>query len=258
MNQKARYNFLDFLRYINALPFNSRETVAHYFKDARIILADLPKDGPDNILPNQDDIPLDLPFTTCFFEGNLDYESFDFTKQVPIKVMYVLVREMAPNNYYFNFSAYVGSRPAVCVHVAENINPTWLPLMKEIVRRVLDAMKANDVCTERTNIRLKAKTSDGINYIHKIKEVIHVVPKGQQPKKVEEHSVIDWTHRWEVRGHWRKTDGIGKDRSGQYGVKGFTWVNPHSKGPEDKLLVKKIRTFKGVQDGTKTEGTQSH
>jgi hypothetical protein len=44
-----------------------------------------------------------------------------------------------------------------------------------------------------------------------------------------------------VRGHWRKVNGIGKDRSGEYCVKEFTWVTEHDKGPDGKPLIRKTR-----------------
>lgn len=55
---------------------------------------------------------------------------------------------------------------------------------------------------------------------------------------------IDWSHRWEVRGHWRKIEGLGKDRADNYGVIGFTWVKCHSKGPENKPVIKKAYLVK--------------
>lgn len=84
---------------------------------------------------------------------------------------------------------------------------------------------------------------------HRISHIVRVMPR-----KVAKASVlpitqggrIDWTHRWEVRGHWRRIEGgIGKDREGIYSVGGFTWVKEHARGPEDKLLIKKTRLIKG-------------
>ena len=57
--------------------------------------------------------------------------------------------------------------------------------------------------------------------------------------------VIDWTHRWEVMGHWRKCKGIGKDREGVYCEPNATWIKEYVKGPEDAELIKKVRIIKG-------------
>ena len=95
--------------------------------------------------------------------------------------------------------------------------------------------------TVRTNIRVKGK-SKGQTYFHKIKQVIYLGLKHESTKatKIDGESV-DWSHRWEVRGHWRKCRGIGKDREGLHNVRGFTWVVPHIKGDEALPLIKKIR-----------------
>lgn len=53
---------------------------------------------------------------------------------------------------------------------------------------------------------------------------------------------VEWKHCWEVMGHWRKIEGIGKDRDGEYNQHGRTWVNPCVKGEGD--LIKKVRIIK--------------
>lgn len=53
---------------------------------------------------------------------------------------------------------------------------------------------------------------------------------------------VDWKHSWEVMGHWRSIDGIGKDRNGEYNQNGRTWINPCVKGKGE--LIKKVRIFK--------------
>lgn len=101
---------------------------------------------------------------------------------------------------------------------------------------------------EKVNERFKVGSGKG-KQIYKIKEVVHIAlyRKGgdQLPKTTAQGKVIDWSHRWEVMGHWRKVSGIGKDPSGAYGVQGFTWVSPHERGPENKPVVKKVRIVEG-------------
>lgn len=79
---------------------------------------------------------------------------------------------------------------------------------------------------------------------HKINYFIRIKPKYSvsKPEPIFAKE-IDWSHQWWVRGHWRKFDGIGKDRNGDYNTKGFTWVIPHLKGPETLPVVKKVRIF---------------
>jgi hypothetical protein len=77
--------------------------------------------------------------------------------------------------------------------------------------------------------------------IHRIHRVIHVAPKSYIKSNPESRRNIDWTHRFEVRGHWRKVDTIGKDREENYTVNGYTWVKHHTRGPDDLPLIKKLR-----------------
>lgn len=59
--------------------------------------------------------------------------------------------------------------------------------------------------------------------------------------------VLVLSHRWEVRGHWRSISGLGKDETGNYIVRGLTWVAAHEKGPEQARLVKKTRLIGGAE-----------
>jgi hypothetical protein len=64
-----------------------------------------------------------------------------------------------------------------------------------------------------------------------------------------ENIKIDFSHRFSIRGHWRELNEnnsktlIGKDRTGNYCVQGWTWVRDSIKGNEDKPLLRKVRTI---------------
>jgi len=59
----------------------------------------------------------------------------------------------------------------------------------------------------------------------------------QSSKRIKEFS-----HRFEVAGHWRKVKRFGHDREGNL-IQGKTWVRPCIKGPQDKPLIKKTRVI---------------
>jgi hypothetical protein len=101
---------------------------------------------------------------------------------------------------------------------------------------------------ERVNERFKVGSGQGKQVV-KIKDIIHIRMKRKQDhSQPGESQNIEWSHRWEVMGHWRKITGIGKDDQGRYHVNGFTWVLPHTKGPEEKELVKKTRIYLGPKN----------
>lgn len=92
-------------------------------------------------------------------------------------------------------------------------------------------------------VKIKQKIGSGKNkQLLKIKNIVHVTQKiNIKNIKPLFSQKIDWSHRWEVRGHWRRVEGLGKDPTGNYCVKNFTWINEHVKGPGSKPLIKKIR-----------------
>lgn len=61
------------------------------------------------------------------------------------------------------------------------------------------------------------------------------------PQKVNRQK-IDWSHRFWVRGHYRKIEGVGKNRDGEYCLTGKTWVREHEKGEGE--LIDKVRIIK--------------
>lgn len=91
----------------------------------------------------------------------------------------------------------------------------------------------------------RLKIGRGVNRkLVKIKDLVVIYPKQEKEMAVDDlklHSEVDWSHRWQVRGHWRKCSGLGKDRGGSYSSIGYTWVVPHEKGPDHLPLVKKTR-----------------
>lgn len=112
--------------------------------------------------------------------------------------------------------------------------------VKKIVWRLAN-LEGHKSATVKTNIRVKMK-SKGETYFHKIKHVIYLGLTHEKGRSVSvEGEPVDWSHRWEVRGHWRKIRGVGKDRDNKPIVNGFTWVVPHIKGDESLPLIKKIR-----------------
>lgn len=109
------------------------------------------------------------------------------------------------------------------------------------LKTIFDKIRTKTVEYGSENVNIRFRIGHGENrQSGKIKSVIHVRLKNGKGNYTSGTNV-EWSHRWEVRGHWRKIQGVGKDREGTYNTQGFTWVMPHEKGPEEKDLVKKIR-----------------
>lgn len=82
-----------------------------------------------------------------------------------------------------------------------------------------------------------------------LKDVLPVITVSRESRFPRNHvedtemrPAIDWQHRWEVAGHWRRAK-HGHDPNGE-AILGRTWVKNFVKGPEDKPLVVKERRVK--------------
>ena len=195
------------------------------------------------------------PFQTCWFQflekqgRNDDGElitDFGFFQNGEFQVFGIFIDEVGPHRYLF---AMLTSHPEQnglmrmqMGHCSQDEDSeTW-----RTVAQFLQPFSKSFTCgIEKTSARLKFKKRSGEKVNHKIKKIIHILPKTaskSDKKDIENQSArIDWKYRWQVRGHWRKKDGIGKNRAGEYAVSGYTYVAEHEKGPEDAPLIKKTR-----------------
>ncbi|HEY8271211.1 MAG TPA: hypothetical protein VIG33_10020 [Pseudobdellovibrionaceae bacterium] len=111
-----------------------------------------------------------------------------------------------------------------------------------IVTSFLQDLSKKSLGQERVRTSIKIGTGK-MKRLHRLRRIIHVAPRKYARAAPETHRHIDWTHRFEVRGHWRKIDTLGKDRQGKYCIHGYTWISHHEKGPETLPLVRKVRLF---------------
>ena len=92
--------------------------------------------------------------------------------------------------------------------------------------------------------RVKRKKADGYKEFLRLRRPIIITDKQNRKSLGSPNDKIDWSYRWEVRGHWRKLispESLGKDPNGEYKIKGYTWVKPYDKGPEDKVKLSRKR-----------------
>jgi hypothetical protein len=200
-------------------------------------LPDLPADA------EEDD--LDLPFPTCAFENLGRMSLFELrAKDDPTRLISVdvlVINEVSPKKYEGWVLWFHKGDPQTSLQY-NAFRPDEFPrYFRSIQRMYLSQFKRAVLGIETTNEAVKIKT-DGQKVHHRLRKIIRVVPKGRASEtKAAFGRTINWSHRFEVRGHWRKSDTLGKDREGNYCVEGYTWVVPHTRGPEELPLVKKVR-----------------
>lgn len=146
-----------------------------------------------------------------------------------------------------------GVSPAsVSVTVYRDVDPYngsgYMPPGLEMAERWLHLINEGAMGVEQTDAKVYLPRTDKRHKTkpHEIRRIVHIVASRKDrdhAAPVTQGGVIDWSHRWEVRGHWRKVHGIGKDRAGDYKIVGHTWVKNFTKGPAELPLIVKTRVM---------------
>jgi len=176
---------------------------------------------------------LDAPFKVFSIERiNGPLVSTDVTNNKPhaTEINCVVVEEVEPKKYRFltllTYPQY--KRSFVLASNSEGA----------LVESYINRLNTERVGFENT--RQSIKIGSGKEKTNRrIRKIVYVCPKKEYEKQNEKlGKQIDWSHRWLVRGHWRKCEGtLGKDREGLHCIPNYTWVVDHVKGPEDKILI---------------------
>lgn len=202
----------------------------------------LPKNQETKHLAIEDrEVELDLPFPTVSIEVKDQCLTIpDVDDKLEVSIICFVVHEVAPKDY--EYYLYVQMK-----------NKTFSMKMKNklnglIVEKFLERLKNESVGSVREKHRCKLKVGK-VKTIHKIKDVIYVCPHSYKSElESQSRGPVDWSHSFWVRGHWRKIDGIGKDRQDVRGVDGYTWVSHYIKG--DGPLVTKTRLITTKKERT--------
>lgn len=203
----------------------------------------VPAEGQEHSRPVDHESRLDLPFTDCFFEilGRPLLEFEENKSRGYLNGVYI--HEIGPRDYLIMCLMSVRSGGPYTIYALPS-NERATPLadhIRGIVAALLDRLTLEDAGVSNPRHAIKVRTSEG-KIQHRINRVVHVAPRSAHHVAQSNSSKeIDWSHRFEVRGHWRRTAALGKDREGIYCVEGYTWVREHVRGPEHVPLIKKTR-----------------
>lgn len=222
--------------------------------------------GQDYVFGREEIERVSLPFQCCFFEffdasGFLKIKAYE---GVNISFCSFLVAETSPTDWLLWAEAENDSNGESAMLFAEinlpkTINTLTMKGGLELVgdlnfdlgTHAIGRFFAVLLALQQTHLAgrtLKGETirfRDNKRELRKVKisPAVHVFPKTTDYPKVNLGADIEWSHRWTVRGHWRKVAGIGKDREGKYTQSAFTWVLPHEKGRDDQKAIQKTRIF---------------
>lgn len=191
------------------------------------------------------DAPLDLPFSLCVFE-DIDKNILSLVKNEDDLDTYkeiraVLVMEHG-GDYIFADLYYKGSDKGIALITKKS--PDSYKSRLGVIRRLCKTLnnKKNKTGSVKTNTRIKLDAYSGKT----IKRLVVISDSNQKSlTSIKLGTEVDWSHAWEVRGHWRSVKGLGRNRCGDYCIEGYTWVSPHVKGKGD--LLTKTRFKPGVE-----------
>lgn len=231
---EARQIFYKEIKNVRPIVFSS--SLFNEIEDRATAISSIGIDEPQSLLG--------LPFPVCSFEFLNPMSAFSSYRDLDVKhvMTCLLVIEISPSKKMF----FEAMAPTKDIKDRGRLN-YWssddvvTANRTELIRAYLDILNKSAMGVEC--VREKMRIGHGADRsIHKINQVVRVCPKRhEQHEPTIQGRGIDWSHRWEVRGHWRACSGIGKDRNDIYQMAGFTWVRNHERGPDHLPLVKKTR-----------------
>lgn len=211
-----------------------------YFEDCHQFLFYVSEDKePVKILEVHSE-PLDLPYPCIHIEVPNMYISVPHHSEVEkVYVCSFIATEISPKEYHFLAYLIVNGKKHIIEVTKERDAGAWGDF-NAFLKFYLDRLSKEKIGVESPSMKVKIGGGSSKRF-YKPSAITHVSPKKYTDSVTTTigGKMIDWTHRWEVRGHWRTVQGIGKDRSGEYVVQGFTWISNFVKGPENAPIIKK-------------------
>ncbi len=200
------------------------------------------------------DAEVSLPFSAVSIElsDGLELEGFEGSKLVTTCVLAVEVRPMVYTVFCLTESP-TGSYKEIHRFNIEEGDASVLNYYCNLINE-------SESGTEVVNTKVKIGNGSQKTK-HYIRKVVHITKDRKNYTNSGNTRDIDWTYRFEVRGHWRKIERIGKDREGNYTVSGYTWIKNFVKGSIKLPLIRKQRVLHAkrmdkIQIGSGVVGAQ--
>lgn len=209
----------------------------------------------DLLYPDQTTIK-GLPFDICWFELMCPLERCPTSElyKTEKKLSYLgmlLKKEPNGNITVSSFCSLISAESKILGYVFKKdvidfYNPKKLTRTAALALAYLGSLDTGScgLSATKETVFIPRKNSDK-KTPRDIRNIVYVLPKQNKESYVPKGIKIDWSHRWEVRGHWRSTTGLGKNQYGDYSEYGRTWVRDFIKGPEELPIVVKPRAVIG-------------
>lgn len=132
---------------------------------------------------------------------------------------------------------------AMCFDVVREVGEVFETLSKKAVMSDIPTITKYDYYRRKKAPTIKVARRP-IYYVLGDKNKTNEVRIKYACKGIKSEGKLEYSYAFKVRGHWRRIGdkSFGKDRSGVYGVKGFTWVVDHIRGEGE--LLKRLRVIR--------------
>lgn len=185
----------------------------------------------------------DAPFQVMYVEVSDGGNVLESTVGLPngeaatIETKAVLIVEFTPRQYSI-----------LCLNYLPGIK-RYMPVISlpyvtanQLMSKLIKVINKGNPGYFSSNERIKFKSGAALHNYRRLNKVIYVGKSGgQQPRRYIDGNRVEYSHRFLVRGHWRKHEGVGKNRAGERVVEGMTWVSECEKGDKNLPLIKKVR-----------------
>jgi hypothetical protein len=130
----------------------------------------------------------------------------------------IIVKEIGPREYKFLTLSRVvrgGSDITQLFEVNKRDDVVAWEYYNSLVIHYLKRLSREKIGIESGGQKVRLGVGKG-KFFYKPSKITHICPKRDTHAHLPLNlfKTIDWAARWEVRGHWRKSDTIGKNRSG--------------------------------------------
>lgn len=195
---------------------------------------------------SEENHPIDPPFEVVSMEyaGDHYITVGKDTDPLSVNIDAIMVEEVGDKYRYYMLLETTGFGKSVLIAENEEAEKS-----SGIIAEMLEKLNKHNCGTEKntatSGVSYRPEGSKKKRYISK--DIVFIV--ADNPTRRSKALVsrdIDWSHAFDVRGHWRyydKSDFVGYDRKGNKNQRGRTWVSHYQKN-KDKEHQKKIRVIK--------------
>lgn len=187
---------------------------------------------------------LSIPFDVCSFESSFDKKPISHG-EYPVFCVLLGEEDKKPPFVVLLTENDLREKHATYSENAQNIK-IWQEILLDTFIKINTNGVFEKTTTPQNKLRpVNKRKKDQSRKIKKVtpKKYLYItknIVENEALNNLSEKEKREYSHCFEVRGHWRKIKGIGLNRHGERSVQGATWIKSHLKGSEDLIIKSRI------------------